>query len=104
MSERDAEALAAANGGAAGPAPGSWLVAVEVQNNGSADAEVPVTVRSGSLTNTLPLRVAAHSRATVRVPFEANPEEVLVNDGSVPESRAAVHRRSIGSLPAAPLK
>lgn len=104
MSERDAEALAVANGGAAGPAPGSWLVAVEVQNNGSADAEVPVTVRSGSLTNTLPLRVAAHSRATVRVPFEANPEEVLVNDGSVPESRAAVHRRSIGSLPAAPLK
>lgn len=101
MNERDAQALAAANGGGAGPAPGSWLVAVEVQNNGSADAEVPVTVRSGGLTNTLPLRIAAHSRATIRVPFEADPAEVLVNDGSVPEVETSVHRKSIGSLPAA---
>ncbi|MGI4853132.1 MAG: hypothetical protein ACRYF4_03670, partial [Janthinobacterium lividum] len=101
MNEHDAQALAAANGGGAGPAPGSWLVAVEVQNNGSADAEVPVTVRSGSLTNTLPLRIAAHSRATVRVPFEADPAEVLVNDGSVPEVDTSTHRKSIGSLPAA---
>ena len=101
MSERDAAADAALHGGGNGPAPGSWLVAVEVQNNGSADAEVPVTVRSGGLTNTLPLRVAAHSRATIRVPFEAEPQEVLVNDGSVPEARNAQHRRTIANLPAA---
>jgi hypothetical protein len=80
------------------PAAGSWLVAVEVQNTGAADAEVPVTVRSGGLTNTLQLRVPAHSRATIRVPFEADPQEVLVNDGSVPEVRTSQHRRSIGSL------
>ncbi len=80
------------------PAAGSWLVAVEVQNAGAADAEVPVTVRSGGLTNTLQLRVPAHGRATIRVPFEADPEEVLVNDGSVPEVRTSQHRRSIGSL------
>lgn len=101
MSERDQAALAAADGGAMGPAPGSWLVAVEVQNNGSADAEVPVTVRSGGLTNTLPLHIAGHSRATIRVPFEAEPQEVTVNDGSVPEVRTSTHRRSIGSLPVA---
>jgi hypothetical protein len=74
-------------------------VAVEVQNSGGADAEVPVTVRSGSLTNTLPLHVPAHGRATIRVPFEADPQEVLVNDGSVPESRTAQHRRTITNLP-----
>ncbi|MGI4758338.1 MAG: hypothetical protein ACRYGF_15995 [Janthinobacterium lividum] len=102
MSERDAAAFAAANGDASGPAPGSWLVAVEVQNTGSTEAEVPVTVRSGGLTNTLPLRVPGHGRATIRVPFEADPQEVLVNDGSVPETNESTHRRSIGSLPTAP--
>jgi len=79
---------------------GSWLVAVEVQNTGGTDAEVPVTVRAGTLTNTLPLRVPAHGKATIRIPFEAEPSEVLVNDGSVPESGLAVHRRSITIAPA----
>ena len=92
------QATAASSGGSA-PTPGSWLVAVEVQNNGGTDVEVPVTVRNGSLTNTLPLRIAAGSRATIRVPFEAEPEEVLVNDGSVPEAHTTQHRRSIRNLP-----
>jgi hypothetical protein len=82
------------------PAAGSWLVAVEVQNDGGAAVEVPVSVRAGNLVNTLPLRVPAHGRATVRVPFEAQPEEVWVNDGSVPEMRTSTHRRSIGAAPA----
>jgi hypothetical protein len=80
------------------PASGSWMVAVEVQNAGGADAEVPVTVRAGDLTNTLPLRVPAHGKATIRVPFEAVPEEVLVNDGSVPEVRTSTHRRSLDGI------
>ena len=50
------QATASSSGGGA-PAAGSWLVAVEVQNSGGTDVEVPVTVRNGSLTNTLPLRV-----------------------------------------------
>ncbi len=83
------------------PAVGSWMVAVEVQNAGDAAADVPVTVRSGNLTNTLPLHVPAHGIATVRIPFEAYPKEVLVNDGSVPEVRTTQHRRSVGSLPPA---
>jgi hypothetical protein len=72
---------------------------VEVKNIGGTDAEVPVTVRAGGLTNTLPLRVPAHGRATIRVPFEADPQEVFVNDGSVPETKTTTHRRSILSLP-----
>jgi hypothetical protein len=79
---------------------GSWLVAVEVQNTGGTDAEVPVTVRAGTLTNTLPLRVPAHGKATIRIPFEAEPSEVLVNDGSVPEAGLSVHRRSTTVAPA----
>ncbi len=78
-----------------GPRDGSWLIAVEVQNNGTAAAEVPVTVRSGGLQNTLPLRIAAHSRATIRVPFETAPDEVWVNDGTTPEQRSDTHHRSL---------
>ena len=81
---------------------GSWLVAVEVQNTGGIDAEVPVTVRAGTLTNTLPLRVPAHGKATIRIPFEAEPSEVLVNDGSVPEAGMPMHRRAITIAPASP--
>ena len=72
------------------------MVAVELQNNGDVAAEVPVTVRAAGLQNQLPLRVPAHGRATVRVPFEAAPEEVLVNDGTTPEQHGSVHHRSIG--------
>ncbi len=88
--------------GGIAPAAGSWLVAVEVRNNGGAEVEVPVTVRAGSLTNTLPLRVPAHGRATIRIPFEADPQEVQVNDNSVPEANVSLHRRTISNLPAAP--
>ena len=98
---RPSQGPTVSSSGGGAPAPGSWLVAVEVQNNGGTDVEVPVTVRNGSLTNTLPLRVAAGSRATIRVPFEAEPEEVMVNDGSVPEAHTTQHRRSIRNLPPA---
>ena len=62
-----------------------WLVAVEVRNDGDAAAEVPVTVRSGTLTSTERLRVPGRSSASTRIVFEGTPEEVRVNDGSVPE-------------------
>ncbi len=78
-----------------GPRDGSWLIAVEVQNNGGAVAEVPVTVRSGGLQNTLPLRIAADGRATIRVPFETAPDEVWVNDGATPEQRSNTHHRTL---------
>lgn len=88
-------ATTAASRNTAGLPDGSWLVAVEVQNNGDAAAEVPVTVRGGGLQNELPLRVPAHGRATIRVPFGTTPEQVLVNDGTTPEQHATVHRRTI---------
>ena len=72
-----------------------WLVAVVVQNDGDAVAEVPVTVRSGTLTTTQRLRVPARSSASTRVVFEGTPEEVLVNDGSVPEVAASIHTKQV---------
>ncbi len=73
----------------------SWLVAVEVRNDGGAAAEVPVTVRSGALTETERLRIAGHSSASIRVVFQGIPQEVIVNDGSVPEATSATHTRQL---------
>lgn len=74
-----------------------WLVAVEVRNDGDAAAEVPVTVRAGELTATSTLRVAARATASTRILFQAMPEEVLVNDGSVPEMRSGVHTVAVNA-------
>jgi hypothetical protein len=68
-----------------------WLVSVEVKNDGDAVADVPVTVRSGTLTSTERLRIPGRSSASTRIVFEGTPEEVLVNDGTVPEVESSVH-------------
>jgi len=73
----------------------TWLTAVEVRNDGAAIAEVPVTVRSGSFRATERLRVAGHSKGTIRLTSAGRPEEILVNDGSVPEMRTSMHSRQI---------
>ena len=74
---------------------GGWLVAVEVRNEGGAVAEVPVTVRSGTLTTTQRLRIPGRSSASTRIVFEGTPAEVLVNDGTVPEVASSVHTLQI---------
>jgi Peptidase family M1 domain len=72
-----------------------WLVAVEVRNDGGATADVPVTVRSGTLTTTQRLRIPGHSSSSTRIVFEGTPDEVLVNDGSVPEVAASIHNKQL---------
>jgi Peptidase family M1 domain len=72
-----------------------WLVAIEVKNDGDAAAEVPVTVRSGTLTSTQRLRIAGHSSASTRMVFEGIPTEVIVNDGNVPEMTAMTHTKQL---------
>jgi Peptidase family M1 domain len=74
---------------------GGWLVAVVVHNAGDAAAEVPVTVRSGTLTATERVRVPGGQSVSLRVVFESDPQEVLLNDGSVPEAGTSVHVRQI---------
>ena len=81
--------------GRAGDEQKGALVVVEVSNAGGAVAEVPVTVRSGALTATERLRVPAHASATVRILFQGTPEEVQVNDGTVPELVSSTHTRRV---------
>jgi hypothetical protein len=67
------------------------LVAVEVRNDGDAVADVPVTVRAGTLSATERLQIPGHGSASTRVVFGGTPETVEVNDGSVPELRTTTH-------------
>jgi hypothetical protein len=78
--------LAAHDGKAA-----SWLVAVEIRNQGNVNVEVPVTVRSGNLSSTERVRIGPQSTVSTRIIFEGTPQEVVVNDGSVPETVAPMH-------------
>jgi hypothetical protein len=78
-----------------GGEPDGSLIAVEVHNDGDAAAEVPVTVRSGKLTATERLRVLARSSASTRIVFQDTPQEIIVNDGTVPEVAASQHSKTI---------
>jgi hypothetical protein len=75
--------------------PGTYVVAVDVSNDGAAAAEVPVTVRAGTVTTTARLRINGHSHATVREVIAGYPNDVTVNDGSVPEERDSVHNMTV---------
>jgi hypothetical protein len=65
---------------------GGYVVTVSVENLGEAGAEVPVTLRVEGGEITKRLEVRAKSKAVVRIEAPSAPQEVVVNDGSVPES------------------
>jgi hypothetical protein len=81
--------------------PGSYIVAVDVSNSGTAEAQVPVSVSSGTTTVTEMLRIPAKSKVSHRFVLQGQPAEVAVNDGTVPEVEASVHRQTL-SVPASP--
>jgi hypothetical protein len=64
----------------------AYVSTVTIENLGGAGAEVPVTVRydGGEVTHRLEVREKA--KATIRFETAGAPTEVVVNDGSVPES------------------
>jgi hypothetical protein len=68
---------------------GGSMVTVTIENLGDAGAEVPVTLRMENSEVTKRLEVRAKSKATVRIEASSTPLEVVVNDGSVPESDAS---------------
>ena len=65
---------------------GGYVVTVSVENLGDAGAEVPVTLQVEGGEVVKRLQVPAKSKATVRIEAPSTPQEVIVNDGSVPES------------------
>ncbi len=64
----------------------SYILTVTVDNLGSAGAEVPLTVKFAGGEIERRLQVRAKSKAVIRVETSAEPHEIVVNDGSVPES------------------
>lgn len=72
-----------------------WLVAVTVHNDGAAEVEVPVVIRSNTFSVTRRMRVPAFGNVTDRIVVEAAPTEVVVNDGTTPEVESSIHHLAI---------
>jgi hypothetical protein len=64
----------------------TFIVAVTVENLGTTGAEVPVVVKFPGGEVIKRLEVHAKDKATIRVETPSAPTEIVVNDGSVPES------------------
>jgi hypothetical protein len=75
--------------------PGTYLIAVEVENSGGVGADVPVTVSSTNTQVTERLFVPAHGHAIRRLLIQGEPTQVQVDDGIVPETSASVHVQQI---------
>ena len=65
---------------------GTQIVTVTLENLGSAGAEVSFTVRFAGGEITRRIEIRAKSTATTRVEVPGTATDVVVNDGSVPES------------------
>ena len=63
-----------------------YLLTITVENRGGAGAEVPLTVKFAGGEIGRRLEVRAKSKGVIRVETSAAPVEIVVNDGSVPES------------------
>jgi aminopeptidase N len=74
---------------------GQYLVAVDILNDGFAETEVPVTVRSHDSTLTERVRLPGKTRTAHRMLIQGEPVEVIVNDGTVPEVQAGIHKRTL---------
>ncbi len=64
----------------------TYMITVTVDNLGTAGAEVPVAVKFSGGEVTKRLEVRGKNKAVIRVEIPSAPQEIVVNDGSVPES------------------
>jgi hypothetical protein len=64
----------------------AYLVTVTVSNTGAAGAEVPVTVKFAGGEVTQRIVVRGKSNSVIRFEIVKPPQEIVVNDGGVPES------------------
>lgn len=64
----------------------TYTVTVTVENIGTAAAAVPVGIRNAKGERIARLRVAPNEKAITRIQFPDQPLQVVINDGSVPES------------------
>ena len=68
---------------------GSFMLTITLDNLGTAGAEVPIIVKFTGGEIMRRLEVHAKNKAVIRVEVPAAPQEIIVNDGSVPESDTA---------------
>ena len=52
-------------------------------------------MRSANAVQTQRLRIPGRSSASTRIVFAGTPEQVQVNDGSVPETQTSIHTRHL---------
>lgn len=75
---------------------GQYLVAIDIMNDGFAETDVPVTVRSqDSTTLTDHVLLPGKTKTIHRMLVQGQPAQVIVNDGTVPEVDADIHQRDI---------
>jgi len=65
---------------------GSFMLTITIDNLGTAGAEVPIIVKFAGGEIMRRLEVHAKNKAVIRVEVPATPQEIVVNDGSVPET------------------
>ncbi len=73
----------------------SWLVSVDVSNDGYAAAEVPVSVATADRTESVRLLVPGRGRSTAHIVVHAAPNLVTVNNGSTPEVSTTIHEYNL---------
>jgi hypothetical protein len=66
--------------------PEGYMITITVENLGAAGAEVPLSVKFAGGEVTQRLVVRGKNKSVIRVETNRAPEEIVVNDGSVPES------------------
>lgn len=80
----------------------NWLVAVSLSNSGYAAAEIPVTVSNPQTSVTQRVIVPARGKVTQRILMQGQPAKVEANDGTVPETEASIHVRTLDNANDAP--
>jgi hypothetical protein len=64
----------------------SYLVTATIENRGTAGAEVPVMIQTPSGTKSVRVLVKAGEKGVGRIEVPVAPNQIVVNDGSVPEA------------------
>jgi hypothetical protein len=77
----------------------SFLLTITLDDLGTAGAEVPVIIKFAGGEVTKRIEVRAKSKATFRVEIPAAPQEIRVNDGSVPETDITNNTFKVGTPP-----
>jgi len=72
------------------------LVTVNLANSGYASAEVPVTLSTSQTSITQRVFIPGRGKAVQRILIQGRPTQVQANDGTVPETEASVHIKTLG--------